>query len=60
MGSVNMAECFKKHPMLHMVTGVGVGLLLVGLVPDLVVNAVTWGIVIVVLGIGAEFVLGQK
>lgn len=46
--------------MLHMVTGVGVGLLLVGLVPELVVNAVTWGIVIVVLGIGAEFVLGQK
>lgn len=60
MGNVNMAECFKKHPMLHMVSGVGLGLLLVGLVPTLAVNAVMLGLIVFVVGIGAEFVLGQK
>lgn len=46
--------------MLHLVTGVGIGLLLVGLLPDLALNAVMYGIILVVVGIGAEFVLGQK
>lgn len=60
MGNVNMSECFKKHPMLHMVSGVGLGLLLVGLVPTLAMNAVMLGLIVFVVGIGAEFVLGQK
>jgi len=33
-------ECTKPHPLLHSVAGIGLGLLLVGLVPDLVAKAV--------------------
>ena len=60
MKNVDMKECFKKHPMLHMLTGIGVGLLVIGLVPALAANAVMIGIILVVVGIGSEFVFGQS
>lgn len=60
MANVDMKECFKKHPMLHSLMGVGVGLLLVWLVPGLVANAMMLGIILVVVAIGGEYVLGQK
>lgn len=60
MGNVDMKECFKKHPMLHMLTGVGLGLVLVALFPDLVANAMMLGVLAVVVGLGSEFVFGQK
>lgn len=56
----DMNECFKKHPMLHLLTGLGVGLVLVSLVPGLVSNAMLLGVVAIVAGIGLEMVLGQK
>lgn len=52
-----MKECTKPHPLLHSVSGVGLGLLLVGLVPSLVANATMLGLVLVVVGIAAEFMV---
>ena len=61
MGNVDMKECLKKHPMLHMLTGIGIGFILVGLIGEsLVSNAMMLGVVAVVVGIGSEFVFGQK
>ncbi|OGD99433.1 hypothetical protein A3H87_03895 [Candidatus Curtissbacteria bacterium RIFCSPLOWO2_02_FULL_42_37] len=50
-------ECTKPHPLLHSVAGIGLGLLLVGLVPDLVAKAVVLGIILLVVGVGGELVI---
>lgn len=60
MKNVDMKECFKKHPMLHLLAGLGVGLILIALVPSLVSNALMLGVVAVVAAIGLEYVLGQN
>lgn len=52
-----MKECTKPHPLLHIVSGVGLGLVLVALVPSLVANALTLGVVLVVVGVAAEFMV---
>lgn len=59
MKSVDMKECFKKHPTLHLVTGVGVGLVLVALFPGLVPSALMLGVIAIVVGVGAELLTGQ-
>ena len=59
MKSVDMKECFKKHPMLHLVTGVGVGLVLVALFPALVSSALMLGVIAIAVGVGAELLTGQ-
>lgn len=51
-----MEECLKPHALLHIVTGVGLGLLLVGVVPSVLGNAVMWGVVLVVAAVVGEFV----
>lgn len=51
-----MKECLKPHALLHMVTGVGVGLVLAGLSPSVYGSAVTLGIILVGVGIVGEFV----
>ena len=61
MGKVDMGECFKKHPTAHLVTGVGLGLLAGSLFTGLAgQTGMIAGVVLVVLGVGSEFVLGQK
>lgn len=51
-----MEECLKPHALLHTVTGVGLGLLLVAVMPSVVENAVMVGVVLVVAGVIGEFV----
>ena len=52
-----MQECTKPHPLMHSVSGIGLGLVLVALVPSLVANALMLGIVLIVVGVGAEFLM---
>jgi hypothetical protein len=52
-----LAQCFTTHAVLHYIVGVGLGLLLVGLLPTLAVNALLTGLVIVVVGVVLEMVM---
>lgn len=53
-----MKECMRPHPLLHTVSGAGIGLLLAGLVPALGAgsSAVTLGAILLVGGVVGEFV----
>lgn len=55
-----MQECLKPHPLLHTVTGAGLGLLLAAWVPALAMNAVMAGVLLVVAGIAGEFLFLKK
>ena len=52
-----MKECTKPHPLLHTLGGVGLGILLVGLVPTLGASAVMLGIILLVGSIVGEFLI---
>lgn len=54
-----MKECMKPHALMHLVTGAGLGLLLVGLVPDLAASAMTYGLVVVVVGVVGDFMVNK-
>lgn len=59
MGS--MKECLKTHPLLHSAFGLGLGLFLPTVVPSLSGNtAMTLGVVLMVVGFGAEFLFKGK
>lgn len=49
----------KPHALMHLVTGAGLGLLLVGLVPDLAASAMTYGLVVVVVGVVGDFMVNK-
>ena len=51
------SECTKPHALVHLVSGTGVGLLLSGVFAD---SAMTFGIVLVVLGVVLEFIVNKK
>lgn len=54
-------ECFKTHPVLHIVFGAGLGFLLSALIPGFTGNfAFTAGIILIIVGIGGEFVFLPK
>lgn len=55
-----MKECIKTHPLLHTVGGVGIGLLLVYLLPAVVANSLVLGLVLLAVGVVGEFVLLKK
>lgn len=55
-----MQECLKPHPLLHALSGIGLGLVIVALVPGLVANALTLGIILIVVGLVLEMMLGKK
>lgn len=55
-----LKECTKPHALLHSLAGVGLGLVLVGLIPDLSANALMLGLLALVLGIVGEFVWVKK
>lgn len=42
----DLKSCFKQHPTTHTVFGIGLGLVLVGLVPVLGTNALILGVVV--------------
>lgn len=53
----DMKECLRPHPLLHSTAGLGIGLLLAGLVPGLASSGVILGILLIVVGVGGEFVM---
>ncbi len=55
-----MKECMKPHALMHTLTGVGLGVLLVGLVPTLGANAVMFGGLLVVAGIVGDMMVQGK
>lgn len=55
-----MQECMKPHPLLHTLAGIGIGFVLIALIPSLVASAMLFGIILVVVGIGAELMMGKK
>lgn len=54
------SECTKPHALVHLVTGAGLGLVVAGLVPDLASNALTMGIILVVVAVVLEFVVNKE
>ncbi len=55
-----MKECMKPHPLLHSLMGIGLGLVLVSLFPNLVSNALTWGVVLIIVAFVLEMMMGKK
>lgn len=53
-------ECMKTHPLLHSLMGIGLGLVLVSLFPTLVTNALTIGIVLIIVAFVLEMMMGKK
>lgn len=51
----DMKECMKPHAIVHSVTGLGVGLILVALIPALVTNALVFGIIVVLAALGYDY-----
>lgn len=52
-----MKECMKPHSLAHLVTGAGLGFLVIALVPALGANALIIGAVLAVAGIAWDFVV---
>lgn len=57
---MDLKRCFTTHALLHNLFGIGLGLILVGLVPTLAANGLVWGIVVVVVALVADFLVGGK
>ena len=55
-----MKECMKPHPLLHSLAGIGLGMLLIALVPSLYNNAMLFGVILLVAGVLGEFVFLKK
>ena len=53
----DMKRCMEPHALLHTGVGIGLGLVLVGLVPSVATNALMWGIVVVVARFVGEFLV---
>lgn len=56
----DMKECTKPHSLLHSLGGVGLGLVLVALVPSLISNAMTYGLLLFVAAIAGEFLFLKR
>lgn len=54
-----MKECMKPHSLLHLVIGAGLGMIVLALLPGLLANALTLGVVLVVVALVAEFLGGN-
>ncbi len=55
---VDMKECMKPHPLLHSVTGLGIGLFLVGIVPSLGGQmGVVLGIIFIVASVAGHYMI---
>ena len=52
-----MKKCLEPHALLHSLTGIGLGMVILGLVPSLVANAMMYGIVLIVVGVVGEFMM---
>lgn len=54
-----MKECMKPHALLHTLMGVGLGMLVLGLLPGLTTNAITLGVLLIIVAFAAEFFGGN-
>lgn len=54
---MDMKACFTPHALLHSLAGLGVGLILVALMPSLAANALMLGVVVVVVAIVADMMV---
>ena len=55
---VDTKECFKAHPTLHALTGLGIGVLLAGLLGGtLVANGVVLGIILIVASVAGHYLV---
>lgn len=52
-----MKRCMEPHALLHTLTGIGLGMIILALVPSLTANAMMYGLVAVVVGIVGEFMI---
>ena len=55
-----MKECTKPHSLVHILTGIGLGLVLVGLMPTLASNGLMYGVVLVVVAIVLDMMVQKK
>lgn len=55
-----MKECMKPHALAHLVTGAGLGMLLVAFVPGIAVWGWTAGAVVLVAGVVLDLVVQGK
>lgn len=55
-----MKECMKPHPLLHTVSGIGLGMLLVGWLGLTGESLTWWGVGLVVVGVVGEFMFLKK
>lgn len=53
----DLKACTQPHALLHSLTGIGLGLILVALAPSLVANALMLGVVAVVVGVVGEMMV---
>lgn len=51
---MDLKRCFTTHALLHNLSGIGLGLVLVALVPALVANALVLGVVVIVVALAAD------
>jgi len=51
--------CTKPHAIAHLVTGAGIGMLVLALVPSLVANALVIGIIVVVVGMVYDLMVNK-
>ena len=51
--------CTKPHAIAHLVTGAGIGILVLALVPSLVANALVIGIIVVVVGMVYDLMVNK-
>ncbi len=54
---MDMKGCFTSHALLHSLAGLGVGLILVSLMPSLVANALMLGVVAIVVAIVGDMMV---
>ena len=55
-----MKECTKPHSLVHILTGVGLGLVLVGLVPTLASNGLMYGVILVVVALVLDMMIQKQ
>lgn len=52
-----MKRCMEPHALLHTLSGIGVGMLILALVPSLSANAMMYGGIALLVGVVGEFMV---
>lgn len=54
-----MKKCMEPHALLHTLTGIGLGMVILALMPSLMANALMYGVGVVVVGVVGEFMVNK-